>query len=368
MRQNVTPPHPGPWTHRLLVYTFSLLFGLLVYWLLGFVVRDIGTWPGPSYDEVQRQMLDAPLLEELESLRLQIEETNRTITDFRQRQEVLRDSTANSERTMNQLLELQRLTLQKGMVSSAEEQQALAESQKLFLANQTRYQQINEQIATLSEQLRELERRQRDAQRVVDTRREPIQQEYQARYSRHQWKLAALKLAVLVPLLAAAGWLFLKQRGGLYAPLAHGFGLAVLVKVGMVMQEHFPRRYFKYVLIGVAILLVARVLVYLLRLRAYPKRDWLLKQYREAYEHFLCPACGYPIRRGPLRYLFWTRRSLRRLRIPTHPGTQVDEPYTCPACGTVLFEECTSCHAVRHALLPTCTKCGATRELGSGNA
>jgi hypothetical protein len=187
MRQNVTPPHPGPWTHRLLVYTFSLLFGLLVYWLLGFVVRDIGTWPGPSYDEVQRQMLDAPLLEELESLRLQIEETNRTITDFRQRQEVLRDSTANSERTMNQLLELQRLTLQKGMVSSAEEQQALAESQKLFLANQTRYQQINEQIATLSEQLRELERRQRDAQRVVDTRREPIQQEYQARYSRHQY-------------------------------------------------------------------------------------------------------------------------------------------------------------------------------------
>ena len=94
MKQNVTAPHPGPWTHRLLVYTFSLLFGLLVYWLLGFVVRDIGTWPGPRYDEVQRQMLDAPLLEELESLRLQIEETNRTITGFRQRQEVLRDSTA----------------------------------------------------------------------------------------------------------------------------------------------------------------------------------------------------------------------------------------------------------------------------------
>jgi len=152
MNRNPATPPPGPWTHRLLVYAFSVLFGLLVYWLLGFVVRDISTWPGPSYDEVQRQMLDAPLLQELESFRLQIEETNRTITDFRQRQEVLRDSTANSERTMNQLLELQRLTLQKGMVSSTEEQQALAESQKLFLANQTRYQQINEQIATLSEQ------------------------------------------------------------------------------------------------------------------------------------------------------------------------------------------------------------------------
>jgi predicted RNA-binding Zn-ribbon protein involved in translation (DUF1610 family) len=90
---------------------------------------------------------------------------------------------------------------------------------------------------------------------------------------------------------------------------------------------------------------------------------WLLKQHREAYEHFLCPACGYPIRRGPLRYLFWTRRSLRRLRLPTQPEAQVDEPYICPACGTVFFEECASCHSVRHALLPTCTKCGATREL-----
>ena len=368
MNRKLNPPNQGPWTHRLMVYFFSLLFGLLVYWLLGFVVRDIGTWPGPDYEEVQRQMLDAPLLEQLESLRLQIEETNRTITDYRQRQEVLRDSTANSEQTMNQLLELQRLTLQKGMNSSTEEQQALAESQKLFLANQTRYQQINEQIATLSEQLRDLERRQRDAQRVVDTQREPIQQEFQARYSRHQWKLAALKLSVLVPLLAVAGWLFLKGRGGMYAPLIYGFGLAVLVKVGVVMQQHFPKRYFKYVLIGVAIVLVARVLIYLLRMRAYPKADWLLKQYREAYEHFLCPVCSYPIRRGPLRYLFWTRRTLRRLRIPRQSEAELDESYTCPACGTVLFEECPSCHAIRHSLLPTCTKCGATRELGAGTS
>jgi len=74
---------------------------------------------------------------------------------------------------------------------------------------------------------------------VVDTRREPVQREYQARYSRHQWKLAALKLAVLI-------------------------------KVGMVMQEHFPRRYVKYVLIGVALLLVARVLVYLHQVRRDP--------------------------------------------------------------------------------------------------
>ncbi|MBN2507140.1 MAG: hypothetical protein JXQ71_10630 [Verrucomicrobia bacterium] len=76
---NHNPPrhHKGPWAHRVLVCGFSLLFGLLVYWVLGFVLRDIAA--------------------------------------HKQRQSVLRDRTLNSERTMNQLLELQRLTLQKGL-------------------------------------------------------------------------------------------------------------------------------------------------------------------------------------------------------------------------------------------------------------
>jgi hypothetical protein len=361
------PDQKGPWTHRLLVGFFSLLFGLLVYWLLGFVVKDIGTWPGPTYDQVQREMIDGAVLQEFQDLRIRIEETNRIVADYRQRQEVLRDSTANSERTMNQLLELQRLKLQQGGTSSPEEQQAQAESQKLFLANQARYQQINEQIAALSEELRALERRQRDAQRTVDARQPDVQREYAGRYARHQWKLAAFKLSFLVPMLVLAGWVFLKHRGGLYAPFIYGFGLAVLVMVLMVLQQHFPKRYFKYVLIAVAIGLVARVLVYLLRMRAYPKPDWLLKQYREAYEHFLCPVCNYPIRRGPLKYLFWTRRSLRRLRFPASAPNQPDETYSCPSCGTSLYEECPSCHGIRHALLPVCFHCGTTKALGAAH-
>jgi hypothetical protein len=32
---------------------------------------------------------------------------------------------------------------------------------------------------------------------------------------------------------------------------------------------------------------------------AFPKIDWLLKQNRESYEHFFCPACNHPIQRGP---------------------------------------------------------------------
>jgi predicted RNA-binding Zn-ribbon protein involved in translation (DUF1610 family) len=94
---------------------------------------------------------------------------------------------------------------------------------------------------------------------------------------------------------------------------------------------------------------------------AFPKRDWLLKQYREAYESFLCPICAYPIRRGPLKYMAWTRRSIRKVSLRASAADTGDDagPYTCPMCATGLFEKCASCSAIRHSLLPACDQCGA---------
>jgi hypothetical protein len=361
---NNSPPTKGPWTHRLLIWFFSALSGVLVYWLLGFVVRDIGTLPGPNYQALERQLLDPSLLQRAADLRQEIEETNRAIQDQKQRQAVLRDSADNSGRTMTQLLELQRLNLQKNVTPSELEQRSLAESQQLFLANQRQYQHANEQVATLSEQLRGREAEQREVSARVEVSRGPVQAEYQTRYTRHQLRIAALKLAVLLPVLLLAVYLFVRHRAGLYGVAIYALGIATLLKVVLVMHEHFPRRYFKYVLIVAALALVARILFYLLRTVAQPSREWLLKQYREAYERFLCPACSFPIRRGPLRNLFWTRRSIRKLRLPLDAASAPDEPYTCPVCGTRLFEECPACHGIRHSLLPACSRCGAERPGG----
>jgi predicted RNA-binding Zn-ribbon protein involved in translation (DUF1610 family) len=90
----------------------------------------------------------------------------------------------------------------------------------------------------------------------------------------------------------------------------------------------------------------------------------LLKQYREAYEHFFCPVCEYPIRRGPLRFLTWTRRSIRKLT-PPPAAADTDAAYTCPACGSHLYEQCGQCRSVRHSLLPFCEKCGAEKPVAA---
>jgi predicted RNA-binding Zn-ribbon protein involved in translation (DUF1610 family) len=358
---NEAAVHKGPWTHRFLIVLFTVILGLLTYWLLGFVVNDIGTWPGPSYEELEKQWLDKGLRERQEKLESSIAEIARKIDDQKQRQSLLNDSTANSQRTMNQLIEIRRLGLEKGVAPSAEEQKALAESQRLFLANQDQYQRLNEDLAKLNEELRSREQEKRDLDRELEEARKPIREEYQSQMRRHNLLMAALKLSFLTPLLVVAAVLFVKCRRSVYVWLVYALGIAVAVKVMVVMHEYFPSRYFKYVLILTSLAIAGQILVYLLRMVAFPKRQWLLKQYREAYEAFLCPVCGHPIRRGPLKYLSWTRRSIRKQVRASESGPQAEEAYTCPSCATRLYEECGSCHAIRPSLLPACDKCGSVK-------
>jgi predicted RNA-binding Zn-ribbon protein involved in translation (DUF1610 family) len=339
---------------------FTVVLTVLVYWLLGFIVDDIGSWPGPQYADVEQRMLDQTLVARSRDLQLKIADIEHQIRDQRARQKVLADSTANSKETMNQLLEIQRLALQKNVTPTPEELKALADSEELFLSNQKQYQILNEDIASLNVQSQDLDDEHREIERKLDERREPIQREFEGLQRRHELKVAAVKLGALAPFLAIAFTLFVKKRDSLYAPLIYAFGVAVLAKIVLVMHEYFPTRYFKYILILACLAVVVRILIYLLKMIAYPKRDWLLKQYREAYEAFLCPVCDYPIRRGPLKYLVWNRRNIRKLPIPM-VSADGEERYSCPMCGTALYEKCSACHAIRHSLLPACEKCGAVK-------
>jgi hypothetical protein len=356
-------PRKGPWFARFLISVFTVLFGGLAYWLLSFVMHDIGAWPGPDFAVLEEQMLDPALLKQSRELTKQIEETRREIEAQRERQQELRDSTTNSQTTMNQLLEFQKLRLEKDVKPSPEEQQALAESQTRFLANQQQYQELNEDISQRNEELRSLEAQERTNTAALDEARRPVNEEFERQYEAHRVKVGITKLAVLLPLLIVGVVLFLKLRESIYVPLVYAYCIAVAVRVFWDMNEYFPTRYFKYVLIVTFLAIVTKVLITLVRANAYPRREWLLKQFREAYEAFFCPVCDYPIRRGPLKYLYWTRRSIKKLAAVPKGQAEPETPYSCPACATRLFEECGNCHGIRHSLLPTCEKCGTTKPL-----
>lgn len=351
----------GPWIQRFGIIVFTILAGLLFFWLLGFVVDDIGALQGPRLEDVEKRVLDPKLVARAKDIDKKGEALGIEIDALKARQALLRDSTNSSQETMNQLLDLQKQQMEKRVAPSAAEQSALAQSESLFLANQAHYQALNEDIAKRTEEQRSLETVRQDVRTRLDVQEEKAQQEYGRLERRHRLRVATLQLLFLVPILFVAAWLLLKWRTTMYAPLIYAAGLATLVKVILVIHENFPTRYFKYILLLVSLTLVVRVLVFLIQSVARPKSAALLKQYRDAYEHFLCPICEYPIRRGPLRYAFWTRRSIRKLASLSAAASPTDEPYVCPSCGTHLFETCAHCGNVRHALLPFCAHCGTEK-------
>ena len=169
-----------------------------------------------------------------------------------------------------------------------------------------------------------------------------------------------LKLVVLVPIFLLSAWLFIKKRGGTYGVIIYALFIAVFVKLLFVVHEHFPTKYFKYIAILIVLAIVLKLLVYLLKRLISPKKDWLIKQYQEAYDKNACPICGKPIRVGPLRYATGARhKGLVLAGQGSEAGKQ--EVYTCPACGTRLYEKCGKCEDIRHSLLPFCEHCGAEK-------
>jgi len=356
-----TKQHRGSFALRLMILGFSLAVGVLTFWLLGYIIRDIDRIKGPDYDRMLQANLPPELLAEQQELTQTLTDLQRQFESTQERRRLIGQTIGDSQQTINQLLELKRAADQDPTQLDETQQQALTESLQLFLENQGQTQQLNRELASLNDQQNAAELRQRTNQQAIAAASLPIGEEYQRLYEAHQWKLAAYKLAVLSPLLIVCCWLFLRHAGGTYGMLVYAFGGAAAVRVLLVMHEHFPAVYFKYILILLSLAIATGVLVRLLRLSAHPSQQWLIKQYREAYATFFCPVCDFPIQRGPLKYAYWTRRSLKKnsLKGSAVDQSPVDEPYTCPSCETPLFTACEKCGNIRHSLLPACERCGA---------
>ena len=359
----------GPWFHRFLIWFFTIALIVLTYWTLSFLLDDIGEFAPPDIQAIQQKHVPAEVRLELSQLNVRYSTLEQKSRRLREQQSLLREGTENYQRTMRQMSELESLRLQKGEKPTAEQTEAVAQAEQQFLKNQREYQVKTEELSANAEQ-----------QEIVRIEMEPVQARlqaaegaannaYAAAYELWQWQTAAVKVGMLLPLMFLAGWLFRRFRTSVYAPLVYAFGIAVGGKVLVTVHAYFPAIYFKYLIIGTSLALTIWLLIKLLRMIARPQTSWLLKQYREAYESFLCPVCDFPIRRGPLKFLSWTKNTIKRLPLPTVAGASEPEtPYTCPLCATRLYEECTHCHGIRTSLLPACSHCGDTRPVGEAIA
>jgi hypothetical protein len=352
----------GTWGIRFLIHLFTVVLGVLFFWLEGFLLEDIQSLPGPQFEDVRGKFVETALDAKAENIGKQIASLDREIAGKREEQQLLGDSSRNLQNTINQLVELQKQSIEKAVSLSESEKENLSTSLKQFLDNQKTYQEFNKTITELTGRKRLLDEEKRTLDLQIEKQMSFARMEYNRVCESHRLKLAVYQLLILAPLLVIAGYFLLNRRASIYFPLFLAFGGATILQVALVIHEYFPSRYTKYVLIAVLLGVVARLLIHFIKIVAAPKIDWLLRQYREAYERFLCPICEYPIRTGPRKFLYWTRRTVNKI-LPQTGLADKNEPYHCPSCGTTLFEPCPSCKEIRHSLLEHCEHCGVKKEV-----
>ncbi len=350
----------GPWLSRVVIWGLTLVFGILVYLLEGFFLRDIERIKGPDWETIETNYVDGSLSTRSTDLSVQIAALDRQIARQKDEQRILSDGSRNLQQTIGQLVELQKLSIQKEVELTESDQENLTSTLNRFLETQTEFQLFNQTLHEKAEQKRlaEDEKQQVDAQ--IKEQQIPAREEYNEQFKRHRLWLATLQLIILIPMLAVSSWLVIRKKRSVYYPVFLSFGIATLIKSYWVANKYFPPVFVKYILITALLLGIGRILIYAIRSVSFPGKEALIKQYREAYERFLCPICEYPIRTGPRKFLYWTRRTVHKT-IPHHVENEGEQAYTCPSCGTDLFEECPSCHHVRHSLLDHCSHCGEQR-------
>ncbi len=353
----------GTFWMRAGILLLAVLFGILVYWSLGFVLDDIRVFKFPDRKSFFDDRRDPALATKLEALESELRELNHKHELLNQQRGFIKDSSSSLQIVVDNLFKLKNREQQ--LISEAQFGRVLNSLDKV-IAIQDDYKTTADSYIDITNAKYEVQKKIAALKKQLEAEDRRINNLYSQAVRRQRIKTAILQLSMLVPLALAATVLLVKKRSSVYRMIFVSSAVAIYWKTGMFMHEHFPTRSFKYIIMGCLLVLVAWGFVWLIRNLTRPKLETLLKQYRQAYERFLCPVCEYPIRRGPRKYLYWTRRTVHKVSLNSGAAADsaADSPYICPACGTRIFEKCSECGAVRHSLLPACHECGHVKPIG----
>lgn len=174
----------------------------------------------------------------------------------------------------------------------------------------------------------------------------------EAELRKSELRVFGYRLALTLPLLAIAGYLFARQRQSKWWPFVWGFIIFALVAFFVELVPYLPS-YGGYVRFGVGII----VTVLVGRYAIVALNNYLAEQR-------LAEAQPNQTRKDTLSY----DAALARLDKGVCPGCErpvdLKNPTIdfCPHCGIGLFEHCHACNARKNAFSPFCHACGTAEK------
>jgi predicted RNA-binding Zn-ribbon protein involved in translation (DUF1610 family) len=362
MEHSIPAPPAPPTTRgsRIGAFFLSTTLTFLWIWLLAFLLEDVGRMSPVSYDEIYAAGMPSELVEELSGVDREVRLLERGIERQEQIQGVLKRDMETSGEVMGQMMDLQRLALEKGSVPSEAERDALATAQETFLSSQGQYREANIEIQSANRTLFGLQQRRTGLETRKAAAEAPIQKSYRAKVRVRALMEACVRLGILIPLFLVAAATVRRRWRHPWRPIYQSFLVATFWTLGYEMFEQFPALYFKYIAILTAIGITIAFLAWIIRKSTSPSPSLVLARNRAAYMESVCPVCAFKLSRTPIQGAPAVKR---RGQAPQEPaGPLVPEgrvDFSCPSCGTGVFEACGECSGSRHSLLPFCEGCGA---------
>lgn len=178
---------------------------------------------------------------------------------------------------------------------------------------------------------------------------------------RMELRVFLYRLALTLPLLVLAGWLFARQRQRAWWPFAWGFIIFALFTFFVELVPYLPSYggYVRYIVGLIITVVVGRYAIvglqaYLARQKEAETRPAEQRREALAYDTALarlakgvCPGCERPV-------------DLKAAAAGQATGGALN---FCPHCGIGLFDHCGACHARKSAFSRFCPDCGSTAQM-----
>jgi hypothetical protein len=330
------------WMHRAL-WLLAVIFASFLIGLGGKVIENLGGLePAPSAQAMVEPAAAARNKAEIERAARAREQAGRALDQAQQKHEVAQANTRSARETFHNWLATRHATVRPEqdaeLIERTRALDGLAQEERAALAVVEAQRQAQLDAAQAEQKARE----------EYAALLAPAQKRAEQAARRAELLVFLYRLALTLPLLLAAAWLFKHKRNSTYWPFAWGFIFFALFAFFFELVPYLPS-YGGYVRYLVGILLTVVCGRYAIRwLQAWLARqkaaEALPEQQRKTGMRYdlvmgrigkgLCPSCERPT------------------------NYKDDTLAHCPHCGFRLFDRCPVCTVRKNALTRFCFSCG----------